>query len=108
VARMVNCSGPCTDATRSSNPLVRALLRDGLARPDPCRLGLDATAAGALRGRDGTVSQSLFAVGPLTRGALWEITAIPDIRRHCESLATHLSELLRDRVRQPVGLSAYA
>ncbi len=108
VARVVNCSGPCTDATRSDNPLVRALLRDGLARPDPCRLGLDATAAGALRGRDGTVSQSLFAVGPLTRGALWEITAIPDIRRQCESLATHLSELLRDRVRQPVGLSAYA
>jgi uncharacterized NAD(P)/FAD-binding protein YdhS len=108
VARAVNCSGPCTDVTRSDDPLLRALLRDGLARPDDCRLGLDATTAGALRGRDGTVSQTLFAHGPLSRGALWEITAIPEIRRQCEVLALHLSELLREQARQRHRTLAYA
>jgi uncharacterized NAD(P)/FAD-binding protein YdhS len=108
VARAVNCSGPCTDVTRSDDPLLRALLRDGQARPDDCRLGLDATTAGALRGRDGTVSQTLFALGPLTRGALWEITAIPEIRRQCEVLALHLSDLLREQAQQRHMILAYA
>ena len=66
------------------------------------------TASGALRGRAGVISQSLFALGPLTRGAFWEITAIPDIRRQCETLALHLSHLLRERARQPDGMYAYA
>jgi uncharacterized NAD(P)/FAD-binding protein YdhS len=104
----VNCSGPCTDVTRSDDPLLRAQLRDGVARPDVCRLGLDVTSAGALRGRDGTVSQTLFALGPLTRGALWEVTAIPEIRRQCEVLALHLSELLREQARQRHRTLAYA
>ncbi|HEY2618361.1 MAG TPA: hypothetical protein VGI78_13560 [Acetobacteraceae bacterium] len=108
VERAVNCSGPCTDVTRSDDPLLRALLRDGVARPDVCRLGLDVTSAGALRGHDGTVSQTLFALGPLTRGALWEITAIPEIRRQCEVLALHLSELLREQARQRHRALAYA
>jgi uncharacterized NAD(P)/FAD-binding protein YdhS len=96
-ARVVNCCGPCSDVTRSGNPLIRVLLRDGLARPDACRLGLDTTADGALRGRDGSASQRLFAIGPLTRGTFWEITAIPDIRRQSEDLALHLSTLLQQR-----------
>ncbi len=108
VARAVNCSGPCTDATRSDDPLLRALLCDGLVRPDACRLGLDATTAGALRGRDGTVSQTLFALGPLTRGALWESTAIPEIRRQSEVLALHLSDLLREQARHRHRILAYA
>jgi uncharacterized NAD(P)/FAD-binding protein YdhS len=108
VTGVVNCSGPCTDVTRSDDPLLRALLRDGSARPDACRLGLDATPAGALRGRDGTVSQTLFALGPLTRGALWESTAIPEIRRQCEVLALHLSKLLREQARQRHRTLAYA
>jgi uncharacterized NAD(P)/FAD-binding protein YdhS len=108
VAGVVNCSGPCADVSRSGDPLLGALLRDGLARPDACRFGLDATTTGALRGRDGTVSQTLFALGPLTRGALWEITAIPEIRRQCEVLALHLSELLREQARQRHRTLAYA
>jgi uncharacterized NAD(P)/FAD-binding protein YdhS len=98
VSRVVNCSGPCTDPTRSDDPLTQALLRDGLARPDECRLGLDVTRAGALLSRSGTVSQSLFALGPPTRGAFWDITAIPVIRRQSEILAQHLANLMCEQV----------
>jgi len=108
VERMVNCTGPCTDATRSGDRLLQALLRSGLARPDACRLGLDVSASGALRGRSGVISQSLFALGPLTRSAFWEITAIPDIRRQCETLALHLSGLLREQARQRLRILSYA
>ena len=94
VGRVVNCSGPCTDPARSDDPLTQAMLRDGLARPDAFRLGLDVTRAGALISRSGTVSQNLFALGPPTRGAFWDITAIPVIRRQSEILAQHLANLM--------------
>ena len=73
-----------------------------------CRLGLDVTASGALRSRAERYLQSLFALGPLTRGAFWEITAIPDIRRQCETLAMHLSDLLREQARQRMRILSYA
>jgi len=94
VQRVVNCSGPCCDFDRIADPLVRALLRDRLVRPDPLRLGLDVTATGALFGQDGAISRRLFAIGPVTRGAFWEITAVPDIRRQAELLAAHLATLV--------------
>jgi uncharacterized NAD(P)/FAD-binding protein YdhS len=35
-------------------------------------------------------SGRLFAIGPLTRAAFWEIIAIPDIRNQCAELAERL------------------
>ena len=93
-ARVVNCTGPCADVTRSTDPLLQALLHTGAARPDPLRLGLDVTADGAVRGRAGLASRRLFALGPLTRGTAWEITAVPDIRRQCDDMARTLGRLL--------------
>jgi uncharacterized NAD(P)/FAD-binding protein YdhS len=95
VARVVNCSGPGADYERIPHPLVRALLRNGLVRPDPLRLGLDVTGTCALLDRDGAISRRMFAVGPVTKGAFWEMTAVPDIRRQCEFLAEHLASLVR-------------
>ncbi len=56
----------------------------------PLRLGLDVTKNGALLNAQGAVSRRIFAVGPVTKGAFWEITAVPDIRIACETLAEHL------------------
>ncbi|WP_189043238.1 FAD/NAD(P)-binding protein [Aliidongia dinghuensis] len=93
IARVVNCAGPACDFDRIPHPLVRRLLKDGFVRPDPHRLGLDVTPSGALKDRSGAISRQLFAVGPVTRGAFWEMTAVPDIRRQCELLAAQLAML---------------
>ena len=95
VARVINCSGPSADFARIADPLIRSLLAQGAARADPLRLGLDVTSNCALLQRDGGVSRRIFAVGPVTKGAFWEITAVPDLRRQCELLAEHLAGLLR-------------
>jgi uncharacterized NAD(P)/FAD-binding protein YdhS len=87
VQRVINCAGPGTDLTRLDDPLVRQLLGDGLARTDAYGLGLDTTPAGAVVGGDGAVSPHLFAVGPVTRGAFWEITSVADIRVQAEQVA---------------------
>ena len=94
-ARVVNCAGPGCDYDRIGHPLVRALLDTGLARPDELRLGLDVTATCALRDRRGGISRRLFAMGPVTKAAFWEITAVPDIRRQCEAVAEHIAVIMR-------------
>jgi uncharacterized NAD(P)/FAD-binding protein YdhS len=95
VARVVNCAGPGADYDRIPDPLIRGLLRDGVARPDPLRLGLDVTGNCALLNRDGAISRRLFAVGPVTKGTFWEMTAVPDIRRQAEKLAEYLAGLAK-------------
>jgi uncharacterized NAD(P)/FAD-binding protein YdhS len=89
-ARVINCSGPNCDYTRIRDPLLRGLFDAGAIRPDALRLGLDVTADDAVIARDGTSSGRLYAMGPVTRGAWWEITAVPDIRDQAEALATRL------------------
>jgi uncharacterized NAD(P)/FAD-binding protein YdhS len=105
IARVVNCAGPGCDFERIIDPLIATLLETGMVRPDRLRLGLDVTATCALRDRDGAVSNRLFAVGPVTKGAFWEMTAVPDIRRQCEFLAKHLGAL--SKTLPPLQSSAF-
>ena len=90
-ARIVNCTGPQGDLTRSREPLLRRLLDRGAIRPDPLRLGLDVDAGARVVGRDNTPSDRLHAIGPMTRGGVWEIVAVPDIRWQSWNLARRLS-----------------
>lgn len=92
-AWLVNCSGPQLDYDRIRDPLIRCLFDTGLARPDSLSLGLDLGDDYRLIGRDGVVSDVLFALGPPIRGNLWETTAVPDIRKQCEAVARHLTAM---------------
>jgi uncharacterized NAD(P)/FAD-binding protein YdhS len=94
VGAIVDCTGIVRDVGASTNPVLQSLLDQGLARPDRLRIGLDVGSDCALIGRDGMASRRLFAVGPLTRAAFWEIIAIPDIRNQCAELA---GRLIRNR-----------
>src|SRR3954452_8513763 len=103
VSRVINCAGPGADYDRIQEPLIRDLLRDGLARPDPLRLGLDVTGNCALLNAQGAISRRLFAVGPITKGAFWEMTAVPDIRRQTEKLAEYLAGLIKAAPPRPAA-----
>jgi len=105
VARVINCSGPVSDISRVEEPLMHALLDAGQVRPDPLDLGLDITDRGAVIDRSGWPSQTLFAVGPITKGAFWETTAVPDVRRQCERLAGHILRSLISPEKPELALS---
>lgn len=90
VARIVNCTGPQGDLLRASDPLVRRLLKQGLIRPDALRLGLDIDRDGHVMNRDGRPAEHILAIGPMTRGDLWEVVAVPDIRTQVGALARRL------------------
>jgi uncharacterized NAD(P)/FAD-binding protein YdhS len=108
VRRVINCSGPGCDYARIADPLIRNLLDRGDVRPDALRLGLDVSSLCALRNRNGEIWQRLYAVGPVTRPAFWEVTSVPDIRRQCEALAAHLSARLASGQISPVESPAEA
>jgi uncharacterized NAD(P)/FAD-binding protein YdhS len=90
VGKIVDCTGIARDPRATANPAVRSLFDQGLTRTDPLRIGLDVASNCALINQDGSPSERLFAIGPLTRAAFWEIIAIPDIRNQCAELAAHL------------------
>jgi uncharacterized NAD(P)/FAD-binding protein YdhS len=90
VDAIVDCTGIARDPAATGNPVVRSLFDQGLARVDPLRMGLDVAPDCAVINRWGLPSRRLFAVGPLTRAAFWEIIAIPDIRNQCVQLAERM------------------
>lgn len=84
--RIVNCTGPDQDLSRAANPLVRDLLARG-AGLDEVRLGFDVDASGEVKRARGPAWRGLYAVGSLTRGSFFEITAVPEIRDQAQRLA---------------------
>ena len=87
----VNCTGPLGAISASSDPLLRSLLEAGLARPDALDLGLE------VDGRSRWAERG-WAVGPLTKGRSWEITAVPDIRGQVAKVADDIAEELSNAV----------
>jgi uncharacterized NAD(P)/FAD-binding protein YdhS len=105
VAKVAECTGVYTDPLATTNPLLKYLLAEGLARPDPLGIGIDVDSVCGIMNRNGAPSRVLYAVGPLTRAAFWEIMAVPDIRVQCAGLARHLLARLSDNATSKKTLS---
>jgi len=91
VRRIVNGTGPQGDLTATREPLLANLRDRGLLRADPLRIGIDVDQDSRAISAGGTSSDRLTVIGPMTRGAFWEIVAVPDIRRQAWSVARRLS-----------------
>jgi uncharacterized NAD(P)/FAD-binding protein YdhS len=87
---LINCTGPTTAYERIDDPFVRALLDKGLARPDDVGLGIERDCN--VIDADGRPHDRLFATGPLTRGAFWEMLAVPELRRQVPEVARRILE----------------
>ena|ERR1700690_1157286 len=104
VDRVINCTGPEADCRRIDDPLMKSLLAEGFARPDPLFLGLDVNSDGALINRRGVTPHPLYAIGPARKGSLWETIAVPELRVQAAELADHLARKLSGRGRNVVSL----
>ncbi len=96
VNRVINCTGPVCDISRSDNELIKNLVTRKLLTPDPLKLGIYATFDGAVINPEGDVSIRLFTLGSHMKGILWESTAVPDLRVQAERLSLHLLQQLHD------------
>ena len=87
---VINCTGPGGDFAKIAIPLIAELRDRGLAVSDPLGVGLE-TRDCAVIDSSGEASSWLFALGPLTRPAWWEITAVPEINLQIDRLVAQLS-----------------
>jgi uncharacterized NAD(P)/FAD-binding protein YdhS len=78
-AAVINCTGPEQHAGRSSNPVIRDLMRQGMARPHPCGMGLLVDERCRVIGHDSLPQTDHYAFGLLTRGTFGESTSVPHI-----------------------------
>ncbi|MBW8812786.1 MAG: FAD/NAD(P)-binding protein [Caulobacterales bacterium] len=83
---VVNCTGP-SGGLPGGSALLADLVGQGAVRADPLGLGAEVDAAFRALGADGRPTPGLFAVGPLTRGAVWESSAVPDLRSQTAEVA---------------------
>jgi len=86
---IINCTGPGGDFAKIAIPLIAELRDRGLAIPDALGVGVETRDCAVIDGY-GDASSWLFALGPLTRPAWWEITAVPEINLQIDRLVAHL------------------
>jgi len=87
---VINCTGPGGDFDRIAIPLIAELRDRKLAVPDALGVGVETRDCAVIDGA-GEASSWLFALGPLTRPAWWEITAVPEINLQIDRLVAQLS-----------------
>jgi uncharacterized NAD(P)/FAD-binding protein YdhS len=87
---VVNCTGPGGDFAKIAIPLIAEMRDRQLAVPDPLGVGLETRDCAVIDG-SGEASSWLFALGPLTRPAWWEITAVPEINLQIDRLVAQLT-----------------
>jgi uncharacterized NAD(P)/FAD-binding protein YdhS len=89
---LVNCSGPNSDPAKTHDPLIENLVASRLVRTSPAGAGLDVDENDRVVNQNGSTHRTLFAMGALTKGRWWEITAIPEISRKADRIALNLVE----------------
>lgn len=76
------CAGPEGDLSKVQHPLVRSLLAQGLLQSGPMGLGVHPAR--------GSGAPGLHVIGPMEREALWEVTAVRELRERARDLARTL------------------
>jgi uncharacterized NAD(P)/FAD-binding protein YdhS len=85
VARIINCTGPRADIDGVDLPLIGDLRWRGHLVRDALGLGIE-TKDSAVIDASGRPSSWLYALGSLTRPALWEITSVAELNAQVERL----------------------
>jgi uncharacterized NAD(P)/FAD-binding protein YdhS len=83
---IVNCTG-MERAGIAHSPLLREMLNDGMIVADELGLGICVDERSQVLDAEDGRQEGLFAVGALTAGQFWEITAVPDIRVQARDVA---------------------
>ncbi len=87
---LVNCTG-MERAGIGHSPLLNEMMRLSLIAPDPLGLGIQVDARSEVAPPSERRRGRLFAVGALSAGQFWEITAVPDIRMQAKAVVEEIA-----------------
>ena len=88
---LINCIG-MERAGVNHSPLLKEAMRIDMISADPLGLGIQVDANSELISRCRDRGSRMFAVGALTAGQFWEITAVPDIRSQAQAVAFSIAD----------------
>lgn len=93
-AWVINCTGPMPANRPESNPVIGSLLTQGQLCLDELALGVETTAAGNAIASGGAEVPDMFVVGTLRKPAVWESTAVPELRGQAATVAERILDRL--------------
>jgi uncharacterized NAD(P)/FAD-binding protein YdhS len=93
-AWLINCTGPRYEFGSGAASLPAQLVAGGWARRGPAGLGLDVDNRGRVIDAAGSTVPWLWSIGALRRGALYETTAIPELREQAREIASEIDASL--------------
>jgi len=94
---LINCTG-MERAGIGHSPLLNEMMRTNLIAPDPLGVGIQVDALSEVTSPSSSLPGRLFAVGALTAGQFWEITAVPDIRIQAKVVVEDITRSSRGHV----------
>ena len=86
-SRIVNCTGPQLDVTKSASHGVKQMVADGIVEPHATGLGIAVDPALRAWGR---AYPRVYALGNLVAGQLLESTAVPELRAQAAQVAADI------------------
>jgi uncharacterized NAD(P)/FAD-binding protein YdhS/predicted metal-dependent enzyme (double-stranded beta helix superfamily) len=89
---VVNCTGPLPSNRPESNPAIGSLMVRGQLSLDALALGVETGEHGNAIAANGSEVPDIFVVGTLRKPALWESTAVPELRQQAAEAAERLLE----------------
>lgn len=85
--QVINCTGPCTDIEKITDPFISYLSNEAMICADALNLGIKVGKDYAVVDSSGKSIRWLSYVGPMLKAQLWEATAVPELRQHARALA---------------------
>jgi uncharacterized NAD(P)/FAD-binding protein YdhS len=95
--KVINCTGPCNNVSRTKDEFVKFLLERKLILPDVLNLGLEVGKDYQVLDGNGNAQPWLTYVGPMLKAQFWEATAVPELRIHAKNAAVHIADLFASR-----------
>ncbi|MNG09931.1 hypothetical protein D3C84_933720 [compost metagenome] len=90
--QVINCTGPCTDIEKITDPFISYLSNEAMICADALNLGIKVGKNYSVVDASGNSIEWLSYVGPMLRARLWEATAVPELRQHARALAVDVAE----------------
>lgn len=90
VDTIINCTGPNPDY-QATMPLLQQLQQENLICSDALSVGIATNQYNQVLNTQNQPVPELYAMGALTKGRLWEIIAVPDLRTQSAKLAKTLT-----------------
>ncbi len=85
--KIINCTGPESNYRKVKFPIIKNLMEQGKVTSDELGLGINCTAEGKIVNASGNLENGLWCIGPMRKSALWETTALRELRQQAKELA---------------------